>query len=190
MSSAQRNLNKIVEETLKSNERTLKIVERKFGNLETRESNIKTKFKKGLICGAMISALLLCSYGSCKGLRFYNSYKPSEKAKVVYYQDRFNQVKQYYNLKDYMIADDLSEKLQDAMGEESYFSSTRGLYKEVKEYDNEFIDPEVKRIKREQFYRDIKAFPGRVWGKIPHGGKFLVYACGAGLIVYLLRRRR
>lgn len=189
MSGTQGNLNRIVEETLKANKRTLRNVEKKVGNLETRENNTKTRFKKGLVYGAIISALLLGSYGGCKGLRFYNSYKPSEKAKVTYYQDRFNQVKHYYSIRDYMKADDLSEKLQGDMGEESYFSSTRNLYKEVKKYDNEFIDPEVRRIKREKLYRDIKAFPGKVWGSIPSGGKFIIYASGIGLIIYLLRRR-
>jgi len=75
------------------------------------------------------------------------------------------------------------------MGKESFFSPTKTLYKEVKNYDNEYIDPEIRRIRNEQFYRDLKAFPGRIWGKIPPGGKFIVYACGAGLIIYLLRRR-
>lgn len=190
------NLSDVVNKSIEANERMLKIGKQKSKNLETRELNMEMKFKKGLVYGAVISALLLCSYGGCKGLKAYNYSASKERAKVVYYQDRFDHIKHYYNSEDYVKADELSEKLQEDMGKEGFFSPTKDLYKRVKEYDDSFIDPEVKRVKREKFYQSVKNFPKNTaskikekWDNIPPGGRFIVYACGIGLIVYLLRKR-
>ncbi len=180
----------LVEKNLEANKKYLKRGGLKSSNQETNESNLKRRIKTGLVCAAVISALGLGFYGFNYCWHKRGSYAAEQERKMVVYQRQFDDVKYYCNHKDYLKADDISEKLQDEMGKESFFSPTKNLYKEVKNYDNDYIDPEIRRIRNEKFYRNLKALPGRVWGEIPPGGKFIIYACGAGLIIYLLRRRR
>lgn len=193
---ASSNLRAVIEKNLEANNNSFRRAGLKCGNQETSESKLKKRIKTGLVCAAVISALGLGFYGFNYCWHKRGSYVAEQEKKIVYYQKQFDDIKYYYNHGDYFKADDLSEKLQDEMGKESYFSPTKDLYKEVKRYDNEVIDPEVKRINRENFYREVKAIPGRLknkisekWGSIPSGGKFMVYAGSAGILWYLLRRR-
>ncbi len=186
----------LVEKNLEANKKYLKRGGLKSSNQETNAFNLKKRVKTGLVCAAVISALGLGIYGFNYCWHKRESYVTEQERKMVCYQRQFGDVKYCYNRGDYLKAEDISEKLQDEMNKESFFSPTKTLYKEVKNYDNEYIDPEVQRIRNEQFYRDLKAIPGRVknklgekWDEIPPGGKFIIYACGVGLIIYLLRRR-
>ncbi|MBM3200408.1 hypothetical protein FJZ53_05710 [Candidatus Woesearchaeota archaeon] len=183
------NLKELIDKNLKANDKVLKRGEHKHGNQEHKESTLTKRIKTGAICAAVIAALGLGIYGGSYVWHKRSSYLAEQNRKMVYYQRQFDDVKGYFNRGEYMRADEISERLQEEMGKESRFSPTRPLYLEVQRYDDERIDPEVKRIKREQFYRDLKEFPGKVWDSIPPGGKFIVYACGAGILIYLWRRR-
>lgn len=186
-----------IEKSLEANDKSLEIGGLKSSNQETKEFNLKKRVKTGLICVAVISALSLGLYGFNYCWHKRQSYVAEQERKIVYYQKQFDNVKYYYKTGNYLKADGISEKLQDEMSKESFFSPTKPLYKEVKRYDNEYIDPEISRINREKFYRDLKAIPERIerkigekWGEIPPGGRFIIYACGVGILIYLLRKRQ
>jgi len=153
------NLKDPIEKNLYSNRRILGRSKRKYANQMVRETNLKRKLKKGLVYGTVLSALALGIYGGNHYWNEYQSYVADQKKKIPYYQKKFDSVKYYYNKKDYLWADKLSEDLQEEMSDESFLSPTNDLYDKVKEYDDKFIDPEVKRIKREQFKRKLEGIP-------------------------------
>lgn len=190
------NLNDLVGRTINANSRLLTRSNQKVRNQEIKESHLKRKLKRGLVYSAIVSVLALGAYGGNVGLHKYNDYITQQKKKVVHYQNKFDKVKYYYNKRDYFKADELSEKLQEEMDKEWFFSPASDLYKKVKEYDNNIIDPEIKRIKREKFYRNLKDMPHKVFSKLEDkwddttpGQKAVVYIGGSLLLIYLLRRR-
>lgn len=190
------NLKDLIEKNTKANDRILKRGLQKFNNQTSKELELTRRFKKGLIHAAVISALILGVYGANKGIYEYRNYKSQQNKKIAYYQKKFDEVKYYYNNRNYILADKLSETLQGEMGEEWFFSPTNNLYKEVKKYDDEIIDPEIKRIKQERLYSYLRGFPRNVfyrleekWKDSTPNERLIVYACGAGLLIYLLRRR-
>lgn len=162
------NLKDLIKKSVKSNEGVLRRSGRKYANQGSREVDFKKKLKKGLVYGSILSALALGAYGCDHYWNKYQDYITGQNKKIVYYQKKFNKVKRYYKKGDYMWADKLSEELQKEIGNESYLSPTNDLYDKVKDYDNKFIDPEVRRIKRKRFKRKLKALPYKLkddWDK-------------------------
>lgn len=191
------NLKDLIENNINANERLITRGRQKIRNQRVRESCLKKKLKKGLIYGTVCSTLALSIYGGNFCLNKYQDYVVQQEKKVDYYQKKFNNVKYYYNQKDYFKADDLSEKLQKEMSDEWFFSPTNGLYEKVKEYDNKFIDYEIKRIKREKFYTKLRTIPKNlfckieeIWDDFTQEEKVFVYLCGIGFAIYLLRKFR
>jgi len=190
------NLKGLIDKSIESNGKVLNRSKRKYTNQEFKEFNWRKKLKKGFIYGSLFSALALGVYGGSVGLAEYKDYVAQQGEKVVYYQKKFNRVKGIYNNRLYMKADELSEKIQKELDKEWFFSPTNDLYKKVKEYDDKFIDPEVKKIKRERFYQKLKEVPRKMfydledkWDGATPGQKAVVYLCGLGLLIYLFRRR-
>lgn len=153
------NLKDLIEKNIKSNEKVLRRSGRKYDNQESREIGFGRKLKKGLIYGSLLSALALGAYGSYHYGNKYKDYIARQNKKMYYYQKKFDDIKRYCNKKDYLHADKLSEELQEEMSRESFLSPTDDLYDRVKEYDNKYVDPEVRRIKYERLKRKLKALP-------------------------------
>lgn len=190
-------LKDLIENNIIANERLMIRGRQKIRNQKVREVNLKSRLKKGLIYGTVCSTLALSIYGGNLYLHKYRNYVAQQEKKVDYYQKKFNNVKCYCNQKDYFKADDLSEKLQKEMGDEWFFSPANDLYEKVKEYDDKFIDPEIKRIKRERFYAKLRALPKNLfykfedrWYGFTQEEKAFVYLCGIGFMIYLLRKFR
>lgn len=172
------NLNDLVEKNRKSNERVLRRGKLRHDNQRSRESDLRRRVKKGFVYGSLISALALGAYGGHHYYNEYQSYIAEQNNKMAYYQKKFNTVRYYYNKKSYMKADELSEKLQGELDEEWFFSPTNELYKKVKEYDDKFIDPQVRRIKRERLKKMISEIPYKLkekWDNAGPEGKALTF---------------
>lgn len=189
-------LNDLIEKTINSNDRLLNRGKQKLNNQTFKESELKRKLKKGVIYAAVISALTFGIYGTNQGVYKYKAYISQKNKEIGYYQKKFDEVQHHYNNRDYVIADRISESLQEELGKEWFFSPTSSLYKEVKKYDDEIIDPEIKRIKREKLYTSLKGFPRNVfykleekWDNATKNERLFVYICGAGLLIYLLKKR-
>lgn len=153
------NLKERIEKSIESNDRVLRRSGRKYGNQNSWEGDFRRKFKKCLVYGSILSALALGAYGSHHYWNKYQNYIDMQNKKVYYYQKKFNNVKHYYNKRSYLHADRLSEELQEEMSNESFLSPTDDLYDKVKEYDNKYIDPEVRRINYERFKQKLKSLP-------------------------------
>ncbi|MBL7100766.1 MAG: hypothetical protein ISS23_02305 [Nanoarchaeota archaeon] len=149
------NLKDLIERQERSIDRVLRRSETNYDNQRSRESNLRRGVKKGLVYGSLISVLALGAYGCHHYYNKYQSYVTEQNNKMVYYQKKFDPVKYYYNKKRYLKADELSEKLQDELDAEWFFSPINKLYEKVKEYDDKIIDPQVKRIKRERLNGEI-----------------------------------
>ena len=169
------NLTDLIENNVQNNNRLLNLSKQKIRNQKWFEFNLKKKFKKCALYSAMVSVLALGVYGGYQCSEEYKSYVDSREKKIVYYQTKFDSVKYHYNKNEYMQADDLSEKLQDELGKEWFFSPTKELYEDVKKFDNGFIDPKIKSIRREKIYRSLKALPSQTFNKIKNKADYLYY---------------
>lgn len=189
-------LNDLIEKNVDANKRLLSRSSQKTKNQKTKEVNLKRKFKKNLIYGVVFSALALSIYGGVHCWNKHKDYVTRQKKKITYYQHKFDDVKHYYNRDYFVKADELSEKLQDEMDKEGFFSPTNDLYNKVKVFDNKYIDPEIKRIKLERFYKNLNALPKSAidsfvnWWKYDAApeAKAIIYICGIGLAIYLWRK--
>lgn len=137
-------------------EDSLKTYDKMIKNQRRKERKIKRMVKTGL-ASAMILGGLFGGYACYKYVdaRWTSKYEES-KRKLVYYQNKFAEVKNRIDKNWYTLGDKLSEELQQEMREESWFSPAKELYKEVKEYDDRVIDPVTKKIKRRNWERKHK----------------------------------
>ncbi|MBU4501480.1 MAG: hypothetical protein KKA79_02730, partial [Nanoarchaeota archaeon] len=164
---------------------------------KTKEKSLKYGLKKGLVYTTLLSGLWVAGFGGYKGYEQYGKHKTQQNQKIVQYGDDFRRVKHYYNKGDYRKADKLSEKLQDQIDDEWFFSQADGLYDKIKDFDDKYIDPEMAKIKRSEFwanvdqkYEELKDEIAYRWDTATPGQKFVVCAIGAGLFIYLMRRRK
>lgn len=137
-------------------EESLKTYDKMIKNQRRKERKIIRGVKTGLVSAIIVSSL----FGGYAGYKYidarWTSKYEENKRKLVYYQDKFDEVKNRVNKNWYTLGDKLSEELQQEMKEEDWFSPSRELYKEVKEYDDRVVDPVMKKIKRRNWEREHK----------------------------------
>ena len=191
------NLKDLIEKNVNENDRLLTRGNQRINNQKVKEIGLKKKLKKIAIYGAILSVLSLGIYAGDYGLKKYKDYVHSKEKNVSSYQHKFDDIKKFYNKKYYSKADKLSENLQEELSKEWFFSPTKDLYEKVKDYDDNYIDVEIERINREEFYKNLSTLHIKAidylfnkWDDVEPSKKGFAYMGGIVLALYLLKREK
>ncbi len=192
----QSDLKNLIQSNLTQNNEYLLLGRRKKYNQKEKEKYLK-KIGKKFLWGLCLSGFFAgMSYGSITLWGSYNNYMDSQKRKIYYYQQKFDEVKKNYQNEKYLKADELIEKLKSELESEWFFSPAQELCDKVKSFDEKYIDPEIKRIEREKFYTSLKNLPSKIiksidywWEESSSDEKLFVLGIGS-LMLYIFKKRK